>query len=93
MTVLTTMTEEDLRILLATNKVIHRSFTIKQASIPSPTYNASLEFDDSAESVHGIINIGNDIIDFYGTTLEELKKEFKISIEEYIAFLEQDEAK
>lgn len=47
-------------------------------------YNVELEFDNSAGSIHGIVYLNKDIVDFYGKTLAELKIEFEISMNEYV---------
>lgn len=49
-------------------------------------YIAKIQYDDLAEIFHGeVINI-KDIITFQGSSITELKKEFKNSIEDYFEF-------
>ncbi len=49
-------------------------------------YIAIAEFDDEANIFHGeVINI-RDVITFQGTSVKELRKTFKDSVEDYLAF-------
>ena len=49
-------------------------------------YEASVRFDEEAEIFHGeVINI-RDVITFQGKSVEELKKEFENSVEDYLEF-------
>lgn len=49
-------------------------------------YIGHIEFDDTAEIFHGeVINI-RDVITFQGKSVAELKKAFKESIDDYLAF-------
>jgi predicted HicB family RNase H-like nuclease len=49
-------------------------------------YLSRIEFDDEAEIFHGeVINI-RDVITFQGKTVDELRKAFEDSVEDYLAF-------
>jgi len=49
-------------------------------------YFAKVEFDDEASIFHGeIINL-RDVITFEGETVEELRKAFHDSVEDYLEF-------
>ena len=49
-------------------------------------YLARVEFDDEANIFHGeVINI-RDVITFQGKAVEELRKAFEDSVEDYLAF-------
>ena len=49
-------------------------------------YFAKVEFDDEANTFHGeIINL-RDVITFEGETVEELRKTFHDSVEDYLEF-------
>ena len=66
----------------------HRSETM----IKYKGYVAEVEFDDSVERFHGrVINSGSyPIASFEATDAEEIQKEFRDSIDEYIASCEED---
>ena len=55
-------------------------------------YLAAIEYDDSVDSLHGyVVNSGSySIANFYGNDVAELKREFRISIDEYLAVCEED---
>ena len=55
-------------------------------------YIARIEYDDSADSLHGyVVNSGPySIVNFYGNDVVELKREFAVSIDEYLASCEED---
>ncbi len=55
-------------------------------------YIATVEYDDSVELLHGeVINAAPyPIVSFEATDVESLKREFQISIEEYLASCEED---
>ncbi len=55
-------------------------------------YVAAIEYDDSANSLHGYVaNSGAyAVADFYGSDVTELKREFAASIDEYLAPCEED---
>ena len=51
-------------------------------------YVGKVEFDDEADIFHGeVINTGRDVITFQGQSVAELKKAFKESVEDYLAFV------
>jgi len=49
-------------------------------------YIGHVTFDDEAELFHGEIINTRDVITFQGTTVDEVKKAFIDSIEDYLAF-------
>ncbi len=55
-------------------------------------YVANVEFDDSAEILHGkVINSGPyPIATFEATEAKQLRKEFECSVDEYLAWCEED---
>ena len=53
-------------------------------------YYAQIAFDPSADSFHGRVIGIQDVIDFYGRTPEELREEFKNSVEEYLAWCAEE---
>lgn len=53
-------------------------------------YWAAIELDDSADQFHGRVIGVNDVVDFYGSTPEELRREFAASVEEYIAWCREE---
>ena len=48
-------------------------------------YQAIFKYDDEAESFHGEVIDTRDVIFFEGTSVEELNKEFRFSIDDYLA--------
>ena len=52
-------------------------------------YEGSVTFDDEAEVFHGEVINTKDVITFQGSTVKELKKAFKESIDDYLAFCEE----
>jgi predicted HicB family RNase H-like nuclease len=55
-------------------------------------YWAVVELDDSADQFHGRVIGINDVVDFYGGTPEELRREFAASVEDYIAWCREEGA-
>ena len=51
-------------------------------------YKALIEYDDTADMFHGRVVGIKDVIDFYGKTPNELRKEFKQSIDAYLTMCE-----
>ncbi len=49
-------------------------------------YSAYIEFDEDAGIFHGEVLDTKDVITFQGTSVTELKKAFKDSVDDYIAF-------
>ncbi len=52
-------------------------------------YKAVIEFDESAGIFHGTVINTNDVIDFQGTNVDELKEEFRKQINNYLAFCKE----
>ena len=52
-------------------------------------YQAAVEFDGEAGLFHGEVSGLRDVITFQGKSVAELKKAFKESVEDYLAFCEQ----
>ena len=55
-------------------------------------YVARIEYDDSADCLHGYVaNSGAySIANFYGSDAAELEREFAVSVDEYLASCEED---
>ena len=55
-------------------------------------YLATVEYDDSVGLLHGeVINAAPyPIVTFEGASVEELKREFRVSIDDYLAWCEED---
>ncbi|MFZ1425881.1 MAG: type II toxin-antitoxin system HicB family antitoxin [Geminicoccaceae bacterium] len=53
-------------------------------------YWAVVELDDSADQFHGRVIGINDVLDFYGGTPEELRREFAASVDEYVAWCREE---
>jgi predicted HicB family RNase H-like nuclease len=49
-------------------------------------YTAAVEFDDEAGVFHGVVQHLRDVITFEGTSVEELRREFHASVEDYLEF-------
>ena len=49
-------------------------------------YLARITYEDDIEKFHGVIMNINDVIDFYGSDVTELKTEFKRSLDIYLEF-------
>jgi predicted HicB family RNase H-like nuclease len=49
-------------------------------------YIAQLSYDPSADSFHGRVIGMRDVVDFFGRTPAELRREFANSVEEYLAW-------
>ena len=54
-------------------------------------YLGTVEYDADAKIFHGDIINTRDIITFQGTTVDEIEKAFKDSIDDYIAWCKKDE--
>ena len=52
-------------------------------------YKGQVEFDDEAGLFHGEVLDTRDVITFQGTTVEELERAFRDSIDDYLDFCEQ----
>ena len=55
-------------------------------------YIATIEYDDSVEMLHGeVINAAPyPIVTFEAADVESLKREFRVSIDDYLAWCEED---
>ena len=51
-------------------------------------YKGYVEFDEENEIFHGEVLYVNDVITFQGKSVDELKKEFRDSVDDYIDFCE-----
>ena len=49
-------------------------------------YAAKVEFDDEAEIFHGEVIGIKDVVTFQGKTAKEIKKAFRESVDDYLAF-------
>ena len=49
-------------------------------------YRAEVIFDDHAGHFHGSVVDTRDVVTFVGESVEELRREFKISVDDYLAF-------
>jgi predicted HicB family RNase H-like nuclease len=56
-------------------------------------YYASIAFDPSADAFHGRVIGIRDVIDFFGRTPEELREELQRSVDEYLAWCEEEGSK
>ena len=52
-------------------------------------YRAAVTFDDEADVFHGEVVDTRDVIVFEGTSVAQLKKEFKFSIDDYLKVCEE----
>src|SRR5438093_13551125 len=52
-------------------------------------YEARIEFDDQAELFHGEVINTRDVITFQGTSVRDLRKAFRDSVEDYLAFCKE----
>lgn len=52
-------------------------------------YMGHAEFDEEAELFHGEVLDLRDVITFQGTSVEELEKEYRDSVEDYLEFCEE----
>jgi predicted HicB family RNase H-like nuclease len=52
-------------------------------------YEGAVVFDDEAGIFHGEVLNTRDVITFQGTSVDELKKAFEDSVDDYLAFCEQ----
>ena len=49
-------------------------------------YRAAVTFDDSVDMFHGSVVDTRDVVTFMGDSVEQLRREFKVSIDEYLEF-------
>ena len=52
-------------------------------------YHAAISFDPEIEMFMGRVMNARDIITFYGRSVDELKQEFKVSIDDYLQFCQE----
>lgn len=52
-------------------------------------YIGVFNFDPEIDAFHGTVTNTNDVITFYGSSIKELRKEMKTSINEYLAFCKE----
>ena len=53
------------------------------------SYEAVVEYDETAEVFQGEVTKMRDVITFQGKSVSELKRAFAASVEDYLAFCEQ----
>lgn len=53
-------------------------------------YIGVFEFDPEIDAFHGTVINTNDVITFYGKSVAELRKEMRVSIDEYLAFCREE---
>ena len=53
------------------------------------SYMGHVEFDDEADIFHGEVMNTRDVITFQGKTVAELKKAFRESVDDYLAFCKE----
>jgi len=53
------------------------------------SYEAFVQYDEDAEVFHGEVMNLRDVITFQGSSVNELKKAFAASVEEYLAFCKE----
>ncbi len=56
-------------------------------------YFARISFDPSADAFHGRVLGLRDVIDFYGRTPDELREEFRVSVDDYLAWCAEEGSK
>ena len=53
------------------------------------SYLGNIEYDDQAEIFHGEVINTRDVITFQGASVEELRKAFRASVKDYLAFCKE----
>ena len=53
-------------------------------------YTATISYDSDIDSFIGRVVNARNIVTFYGKSTEDLHKEFKISIDDYLAYCEEE---
>ena len=53
-------------------------------------YYVEFGYDDSADAFHGRVIGLNDVIDFYGRGVDDLKAEFRSSVDEYLDWCREE---
>ena len=54
-------------------------------------YTAHVEVDDEDGVLHGWVDGIEDVVTFEAESLQDLEREFRISVDEYLAFCARDE--
>jgi predicted HicB family RNase H-like nuclease len=52
-------------------------------------YTASVMFDDEAEAFHGRVQHLRDVVTFESDSVDGLKREFRISVDDYLEFCQE----
>lgn len=52
-------------------------------------YVSKVEFDEDAQVFYGWVVNTRSVIDFYGSSVGELKKEFEFSVDEYLSYCKE----
>lgn len=52
-------------------------------------YIGAVEFDEDIDAFHGAVINTNDVITFYGSSVAELRREMQRSVDEYLAFCQE----
>lgn len=52
-------------------------------------YTGHVEYDDEAKIFHGEVLGIKDVVTFQGTTVNEIEREFKNSVDDYLAFCKE----
>jgi predicted HicB family RNase H-like nuclease len=52
-------------------------------------YTGHVEYDDEAKIFHGEVLGIKDVVTFQGTTVKEIEKAFKASVDDYLAFCKE----
>jgi predicted HicB family RNase H-like nuclease len=79
----------------ASNKPTHQETsppgqgTLGIKMIQYKSYVAMVEFDDEANLFHGEVINMRDVVTFQGTSAQELKKAFRDSVDDYLAYCKQ----
>ena len=60
-----------------------------QTTISWNGYIATIEYDPSIRKFHGIVQNANSLITFYGSSVDELEREFAMSMTEYFKICKQ----
>ena len=56
-------------------------------------YSAIIDYDEERRMLHGRVIGIKDVINFYGSTPDELEAEFKQSVDDYLAFCKAEKKK
>jgi len=61
-----------------------------KAMIEYKGYIGVFEFDPELDTFHGTVTNTNDVISFYGKSVAKLRKEMRASVDEYLAFCQEE---